>query len=83
MRRRCGACGSYGCDEGTTAELVPYENGIGIVSGDTVLPMKMLAPDVLVFRDRMVDGDVKLFFRKKDGSVWGLRRGGRVLKKIK
>ncbi len=77
------ACGSYECDEGTTAELVPYENGIGIVSGDTVLPMKMLAPDVLVFRDRMVDGDVKLFFRKKDGSVWGLRRGGRVLKKIK
>lgn len=74
------ACGRYSCEEGSHAELVPLENGIGVREGDTVIPAKMVAPDAIVFRRRMTDADIKIFFRR-DGTVWGLRQGGRILKK--
>lgn len=73
-------CGKYSSAEGIAAELLPCGDGIGIVDGDQVLPTKMVVPDTLLYRNKMICADVKIFFRK-DGRVWGMRRNGRVLKK--
>lgn len=74
------ACGLYTCGEGMKAEIVQTESGLGLKDGETVFPLKMVAGDTLVFQNKMLVQDLKVF-RRKDGSVWGLRRGGRVLLK--
>ena len=74
------ACGRYSCEEGHSVELVPCGNGIGVKDGEEIYPAKMVAPDALIYRRKMVDADVKVFYRR-DGTFWGMRSGGRVLKK--
>jgi len=74
------ACGVYSCEEGARAEIVRLGNGLGLKDPGAVFPLKMAAGDELVFLNRMAVQDLKVF-RRKDGSVWGLRRGGRVLLK--
>lgn len=74
------ACGRYSCEEGHCVELVPCGNGIGVKDGEEVYPAKMVAPDALIYRRKLVDADVKVFYRR-DGTFWGMRSGGRVLKK--
>jgi len=74
------ACGRYSCEEGHSVELVPCGKGIGVKDGEEIYPAKMVAPDMLVFRRKMVYEDVKVFYRR-DGTFWGMRSGGRVLKK--
>ncbi len=72
------ACGVYSCGEGSRAEIVLREGGLGLRENNKILPLTMAAADALVYQDRMAELDLKVF-RKKDGTVWGLRKGGRVL----
>ena len=74
------ACGIYTCEEGSRAEIVKLDSGLGLKEKDTVYPLKMVAGDALLYQERMSILDLKVF-RRKDGTVWGMRRGGRVLQK--
>ncbi len=74
------ACGTYSCEEGTEAEIVRCKDGLGLKEKNGVIPLKMVAGDTLIYQDRMSVLDLKVF-RRKDGTVWGMRRGGRILQK--